>query len=327
LINRHQVDIASVLDAEHLAALDLIPADLLEMTDAAQTRRKVKEFAATSPTPTLPTSVSIVDHFVDGFEGHTLMVRLYTPEAAQPGGPGLYWVHGGGLVLGEVADSDPWCTEIAEELNLVVASVEYRVAPEFTYPIPLEDCYAGLAWFFGQAASLGIDSSRIAIAGASAGGGLAAAMAMLARDRQQVSPCFQLLTSPMLDDRNETRSSHLITDTRLWNREANRAAWNAYLGGNAGADDVPAYAAPGRATDLSGLPPAIITVGDFDLFVDENIVFAQALLQAGVPVELHVYPGAVHGTKGIVPESDIARRWKRDETAALDRALNQRAAQ
>jgi len=274
------------------------------------------------PKPEMPPSVSIVDHFVDGFDGHPLMVRLYTPDTDRPNSPGFYWVHGGGLILGDVSSTDPWCAEVACELDVVVASVEYRLAPESPYPIPLEDCYAGLAWFFDQAATSSIDSSKIAIGGGSAGAGLAAGLAMLAQDRGRVRPCFQLLRAPMLDDRNETRSSHLITDTRLWNRSANQVGWNAYLDGNAGGDDVSPYAAPARATDLSGLPPAIVTVGDLDLFVDEGVAFATGLLHAGVPAELHVYPGAFHGSTGLVPESDISRRWKRDELAALDRALN-----
>ena len=188
--------------------------------------------------------------------------------------------------------------------------------------MPLEDWYSGLTWFFDQADGLGLDADRIAVGGASAGGGLAAGLALLARDRKQVRPCFQLLTYPMLDDRNETPSSHMIADTRVWNRNANEVGWAAYLDGANGADDVPAYAAPARAVDLSGLPPALVTVGSLDMFVDEDIAYAQALLQAGVPCELHVYPGAFHGSNGFVVDSDISQRWKRDETAALHRALN-----
>ena len=204
----------------------------------------------------------------------------------------------------------------------MVASVDYRLAPEFPYPTPLEDCYTGLLWFFDQAEALGIDTGHIAVGGASAGGGLAAGLTLLARDRAEVSPCFQLLTFPMLDDRNETPSSYMIDDTRLWSRDANRAAWSAYLDGDNGADDVAVYAAPARAADLSGLPPSIITVGSLDMFLDEDIAYAQALLTAGVPCELHVYPGAFHASNSLVPDSDISRRWHRDEMHALNQALN-----
>jgi acetyl esterase/lipase len=207
-------------------------------------------------------------------------------------------------------------------LGAVVASVEYRVAPEFPYPIPMEDCYSGLEWFFAKADEFGVDPNRIALGGASAGGGLAAGLALLARDRRRVKPCFQLLTYPMLDDRNVSPSSHGITDTRVWNRAANQAGWDAYLAGDAGAADVPVYAAPSRCTDLGGLPPAIVTVGNLDMFLDEDIAYAQALLQAGVPTELHVYPGAFHGSNIFVAHSDLSQRWKRDELGALERALN-----
>jgi len=319
---RTHVDISSRLDSEHLAALDLLPDDLLDLADLAESRTRINDHWANAPEPPMPESVSIVDHLGEGVDGHSVMVRVYTPIAKRQNSPTFYWIHGGGLVLGDVSISDPWCAEVAQELNVVVASVEYRLAPEFPYPIPLEDCYTGLTWLFQSAAALSIDVSRIAIGGGSAGGGLAAGLAMLARDRGEVRPFFQFLRAPMLDDRNETRSSHLITDTRLWNRAANRAAWNAYLEGKAGASDISEYAAPARATNLSGLPPAIVTVGDLDLFVDEDIAYAQALLHAHIAAELHVYPGAVHGSGGLVPNSDISQRWKRDELAALDRALN-----
>jgi len=316
------IDISQRLDAEHIQAIDMIPDGLLDFADLADALTRINAHAATETKPQVDSSVSISDHFLSGFEGHSLMVRVYTPDVARANSPGVYWIHGGGYLLGDVSINDPWCSEMAQRLNVVVASVEYRLAPEFPYPIPLEDCYAGLTWFFGQASELGIDTNRIAIAGDSAGAGLTAGLAILARDRGEITPCFQLLSEPMLDDRCETPSSYLITDTRLWNRAANRVAWNVYLDGNAGGDNVPAYAAPARAKDLSELPPALVGVGDLDLFVDEDVAFAQALRRASVPTELHVYPGAVHGTRDLLPESDITRRWKRDELAALDRVLN-----
>lgn len=322
LMGDDQIDILNRLDDEHLRALRLIPDGLHDFADLAESLIRIKAHSATTTKPRIDSSVSITDHFVNGFESHSLLVRMYTPDGARAVSPGVFWIHGGGFVLGDVSASDPWCAEMARKLNVVVASVEYRLAPKFPYPIPLEDCYAGFERFFGQASELGVSTDLIAVAGSSAGAGLAAGLAMLARDREQITPCFQLLTHPMLDDRCDTPSSYLITDTRMWNRAANRVAWDAYLDGNAGSDTVPVYAAPARATDLSLLPPAIITVGDLDLFVDEDVAFAQALRRAGVPTELHVYPGAVHGPKNFAPESDVARRWKHDELAALDRILN-----
>ena len=316
------INLEDHLDEDHLAVLQMLPGDLLDMSDIVATRAKLDEFMGQMPAPELPATVEVTDHHIDGFDGHQVMVRTYRPAERRENSPGLYWIHGGGMILGSVDMNDVSCAEIAQTLNVVVASVEYRLAPEFPYPVPMEDCYSGLTWFFDQAEAFGLDTSRIAIGGASAGGGLAAGLALLARDRRQVTPCFQLLTFPMLDDRNETPSSHMIDDARVWSRAANEAGWDAYLDGDNGADDVPAYAAPARAIDLSGLPPAIITVGSFDMFLDEDIAYGQALLQAGVPCELHVYPGAFHGSNGFVAHADVSQRWHRDEMAALERALN-----
>lgn len=310
------------LDAEHLAVLEMLPDGLLDLSDVAAARATLDELMGLMGRAEMPDTVEVADHHVEAADGHRVLVRVYRPRRPRDRSPGLYWMHGGGMVLGSVDMNDASCAAIAADLDIVVASVDYRLAPEFPYPTPLEDCYTGLLWFFDQAEAFGLDTSRIAVGGASAGGGLAAGLTLLARDRNQVSPCFQLLTFPMLDDRNETPSSHRIDDTRLWNRDANLAGWSAYLDGNNGTDDVPAYAAPARATDLGGLPPAVVTVGSLDMFLDEDIDYAQALLAAGVACELHVYPGAFHGSSSLVPDADVSQRWHRDEMAALDRALN-----
>ena len=277
---------------------------------------------AQAPVPEIDDSIEITDHHTPAGDGHQVLVRVYRRKDRSGQTGGLYSIHGGGMVLGDVSMNDARCAAIALNLGVVVASVDYRLAPEHPYPAPLEDCYRGLVWFFDQAETFGVDTARIAVGGGSAGGGLAAGLALLARDRGEVSPCFQLLTFPMIDDRNQTPSSYMVDDTRLWNRAANIAGWSAYLDGRNGADDVPVYAAPARATDLAGLPPAIITVGSLDTFIDEDIAYAQALLRAGVPCELHVYAGGFHGSNFMVPNSDISQRWYRDEMAALDRALN-----
>ena len=198
-------------------------------------------------------------------------------------------------------------------------SVEYRLAPEHPYPAPLDDCYAALAWTVQHAVDLGIDPGRIVVAGASAGGGLAAALALLARDRGEYPLAYQLLIYPMIDDRMATPSSTL--DTVVWTPKANVLGWRAYLGHEPGADGVPAYAAAARADDLAGLPPAWIGVGALDVFRDENITYAQRLLGAGVPAELHVYPGAPHGFESICPDAAVAQQCQSDITAALRRAL------
>ncbi|MXX31832.1 MAG: alpha/beta hydrolase [Chloroflexi bacterium] len=316
------LDIEAHMDAEHLAVLQALPFRL-DLSDIPATRtvmEGLREMLAAAP---LPDNVSVEDHMAPGQEGAPdVMVRTYRPASLPTNAPALYYIHGGGMVLGDVAGSDPYCANVADQLNVLVASVEYRLAPEHPFPAPIEDCYAGLRWFASSADEFGIDRSRIAIGGGSAGGGLAAGLALVARDRGEVEVCFQLLVFPMLDDRNITRSSQAIVDDRVWNRAANIAGWDAYLSGNAGGDDVSPYAAPSRATDLAGLPPAYINVGTLDLFVDEDIAYAQALLAADVPVELRVYPGAFHGSNMMAPDTEISKRWNSDELAALDRALN-----
>ena len=255
-----------------------------------------------------------------------MLVRLYQPEGLAAGAPALYWIHGGGMVLGSVDLNDYECARWADAMGCLVASVEYRLAPEHPFPAPMHDCYAGLAWLAGAAGELGIDAGRIVVGGASAGGGLAAGLALMARDRGGPAISHQLLVYPMLDHRNTTASSHAIADTRVWNREANAIAWAAYLGDSSGDGDgdgaVSPYASPSVADDLAGLPPAFINVGEFDLFLDEDIDYARALLAAGVPAELRVYPAAFHGSNGFVAESPITRRWIADQDDALRRALH-----
>ena len=318
------MEIEAFVNPEDLPALRMMPARADEAWDDIPSMREgMAELTALMPAPALPPDVSVEDHYAPGPDGAPdVMVRLYRPVNAPSPVPALYYIHGGGMILGSVAMTDPSCAAVASELNVLVASVEYRLAPEHPFPAPMEDCYAGLRWLAQSADEFDVDLSRVAVGGGSAGGGLAAGLALLARDRGEVAICFQQLVFPMLDDRNDTRSAHAILDGRVWNRASNAAGWNAYLSGNAGGDDVSPYAAPARAEDLSGLPPAYINVGTADLFVDEDIAYAQALLAANVPCELKVYPGAFHGSAMLSAESELSQRWRRDEMAALDRALN-----
>ena len=327
MVNTLTPAFAARLDAEHLAVLQSRPGPPLDLSDVPAARKRRAAEAALLPTPPIPAGVTTEDRLVPNAAAATpdapgVTVRLYRPATLPSGAPALYYIHGGGMVLGDVAMSDPYCAGLADRLNILVASVEYRLAPEHPYPAPLDDCYAGLAWLAAAAPELGIDRRRIAIGGGSAGGGLAAGLALLVRDRGEIDVCFQLLVFPMLDDRNQTPSSYAITEPFVWDRTKNLAGWNAYLDGRAGADDVSPYAAPARASDLAGLPPAYISVGTLDLFLDEDIAYAQALLAAQVPVELHVYPGAFHGSPMLVPDAPISKRWRDDELAALDEALH-----
>jgi acetyl esterase/lipase len=221
------------------------------------------------------------------------------------------------MILGSVEAETPTAEAICDEVGAVVVSVEYRLAPEHPHPAQSEDCYAGLAWMARNAAALGADPDRLAVYGGSAGGGLAIAVALLARDRGFPALRFMMPIYPMIDDTNETHSSQEITDIGVWDRAGNIEAWKWYLG-----DGQPDhYAAPARAADLSGLPPTFIDVGTIDLFRDEDITFAMRLMQAGVPTELHVYPGAYHVAEGIARDAVLSQRiWDR-RFDALRRAL------
>ncbi len=315
------IDLTTRLDEHHLAVLNALPPDLLDLSDIDRTRAGLDGLMAQLPAPEMPSDVAVEDVMVPGLDDDPdVMVRLYRPADLAANAPALYWIHGGGMVLGSVAMNDLDCAMRAKEFGCLVASVEYRLAPEHPFPAPMHDCYAGLSWLANSAGDLGIDTDRIAVGGASAGGGLAAGLALMARDKGGPSLCFQLLVYPMLDHTSSQPSTYTITDSRVWNRAANLAGWDAYLG-DADRSAVSPYASPTGADDLSGLPPAYINVGEFDIFLDEDIAYAQALMRAGVPVELHVYPGAFHGSNDFVTEAPLSIRWRADEDAALQRAF------
>lgn len=318
------MDILERMDEEHAAVLDMIPPDLLDLSDIP-TARQIAADLLEQMADQFPEIEGVITHDrqAPGPDGDPAVpVRIYRPEDAQGLLPAMLWIHGGGMVLGNIDQDDMFCKAVAKDVNCTIVSVEYRLAPEHPYPAPLEDCYSALRWLASNAVEIDADASRIAIGGASAGAGLAAGLGLLARDRGEVAVAFQLLIYPMVDDRNITPSSQAITHPSVWNREANIAGWRAYLGGEIGADDVPPYAAPARASDLSGLPPAYIAVGELDLFLDEDIDYAQRLLQAGVSTELHVYPGAFHGSDMFVADSELSQRWVADRNDALKRALH-----
>jgi acetyl esterase/lipase len=238
-------------------------------------------------------------------------VRLFRPVGATEPAPALLWIHGGGYVMGAAQQDDGLCRRFCEGLGITVASVEYRLAPEHPYPVPLEDCYAALTWLAGQPA---VDERRLAIGGASAGGGLAAALALLARDRGQITPAFQLLAYPMLDDRSSATAAS--PNFRLWSTRSNRFGWTAYLGG---AD--PQVAVPGRREDLSGLPPAWVGVGTHDLFHEEDLAYAQRLREAGVPCHVETVPGAFHGFDLVAPKARVSQRFFESQCDGLRTAL------
>lgn len=244
---------------------------------------------------------------VPGYEGAELAASVLARADHSGTGPGIYHIHGGGMVSGErmmgVEQVLPWIVEH----DAVAVTIEYRLAPEFPDPYPVEDCYAGLLWTADHSAALGIDPGRIIVAGASAGGGLAAGTALLARDRKGPAIAGQVLICPMLDDRDHTVSTVQYDDAGTWVRQSNQTGWSALLGDRRGTDDVSVYAAPARATDLSGLPPAFVECGSAELFRDEDVAYATALWHAGVQAELHVWAGGFHGFHMMAPHTAVAQ--------------------
>jgi len=274
------------------------------------------------PSPAIPKDVRIRNVHVPGGGGHPKMrLRLYRPAAAAAPAPALLWIHGGGYVIGRPEMDDFGCAHFASELGITVVSVDYRLAPDHPFPAGLDDCYAALRWVQSQAVTLGIDVERIAIGGASAGGGLAAALVQLAHDRKEIKPFFQLLIYPMIDDRVALSTVSGETDHVGWNRINNRYGWMSYLGREYGSADMPAYAAPARRTDLSGLPPAWIGVGSEDLFKDEDVAYAQALQACGVACELVIVPGAFHGFDMLAAGAGVSQDFRAAQMAALKKQL------
>jgi acetyl esterase/lipase len=243
-------------------------------------------------------------------------VRLHRSPDAAANGPALLWIHGGGYVIGSASQDDEVCRRFARQLGITVAAVDYRLAPEYPYPIPLEDCYGALTWLAGLPA---VDPTLVAIGGASAGGGLTAALALLARDRGEVNVAAQLLVYPMVDDRSATQDGIDDHHHRMWTQKSNVYGWSSYLG-----DADPNVAVPARRDDLSGLPPAWVGVGTNDLFHQEDLAYAERLKAAGVPCEVEIVPGAFHGFDGVVPKAPVSRAFFASQVTWLRETLTQR---
>jgi acetyl esterase len=310
-------------DPELLDVVAVLPT-LVEWASAEE-MPETRANAASWGAPAEPRSdVVREDRLIPGREGDPdVAIRIYRPvDAGEVPLAGLLEIHGGGFIVGDIDMMDGFCDVVAADFGAVVVSVGYRLAPEDPYPAAVEDCYAALVWLADNAADLGIDPERIGISGQSAGGGLAAATALLARDRGGPALCFQLLEIPELDDRLETPSMIQFVDTPLWNRPNAVRSWSWYLGSDdaPGSADVSVYAAPARAEDLSGLPPAFVSVMEFDPLRDEGIAYASRLLQCGVSTELHAYPGTFHGS-ALVTTAGVSKRANRDAMGALKRGL------
>lgn len=317
---RDRLDPASREPLELL--LQALPGGFNAIPDVAQRREAVRNMRASVTSDQSPKqNITIDDRSVPGTDGAPdIPIRIYTPAEATGELPGLFYIHGGGMVIGSIDGEDATASMLCEQLGAVVVSTGYRKAPEDPHPAQVNDCYTTLTWMAKNAAELAIDPERIAVYGASAGGNLTLAVTMTARDKGFPQVRFIMPLCPMIDDRNETSSSHEITDVGIWDRAANIEAWDYFLG------DRPAdrIAAPARATveELVGLPPTYIDVGEMDLFRDEDIEFARQLVHAGVPTEFHLYPGAYHGSETFAPEADLSRRIWANRLSALRRALN-----
>ncbi|HET9877248.1 MAG TPA: alpha/beta hydrolase [Mycobacterium sp.] len=238
-------------------------------------------------------------------------VRLHRPAQVTGSSPALLWIHGGGYVMGTPNQDDRLCSRFSRRLGITVAAVDYRLAPEHPYPAALEDCYAALTWLAGLS---GVDPARLAIGGASAGGGLAAALALLARDRAEVTPVLQLLAYPMLDDRSAEFPTN--PNYRLWAPGSNGFGWASYLG-----DADPQVAVPGRRDDLAGVPPAWLGVGTLDLFYQEDLGYARQLRDAGVKCHVETVPGAFHGFDLVAPKAHVSQSFFTSQCASLNMAF------
>ena len=307
----------------------LVDPELLPLLDAFPTVTITKENLAELRSRELPLppledcGVEWEERSLDGPD--TLVtVRIYRPRGATEPLGCIFHIHGGGYVGGSVAEVEFLHSPLAADLNCAIVSVDYRLAPETSFPGNVEDCYAALAWTFSNAEELGIDLTRIGLMGESAGGGLAAALALLARERGEYPLAFQHLIYPMLDDRTCVAEPNPFAGEFIWHADNNRFGWAALLGEEPGGQGISPFASPARAPDLSGLPPTFMGTAALDLFVDENIEYARRLIRAGVPTELHVWPGAFHGFD-LMPGPAIADAARTSSRDALRRALKPKA--
>ena len=265
--------------------------------------------------------VTVKDYFVpthDGSPGQR--VRLYTPAGSSGSIPALLWIHGGGMVIGNPEQDVVNCVATVRELGIAVAATAYRLAPEHPFPAPPDDCYAALSWLHANAESLGIRPDKIAVGGASAGGGLAAAIALMAHDRQENPLAFQLLVYPMLDDRTVQRDDIDVSKLKVWNTKSNAFAWSSYRGSASG-EVVDPYFAPARRQDLTGLAPAWLGVGTYDLFHDEGIEYARRLNEVGVLCDSMIVPGAYHAFDVVSRKAPVVLKFRQSYLDALRRHL------
>lgn len=250
-----------------------------------------------------------------------IRLRIYKPKSSAAPTPVLIWFHGGEYVIGNPEMDDSKCTQYVRELGITVVSAHYRLAPRHPFPAALDDGYAVLKWVVSCAQQLGVDAEHLAVGGGSAGGGLAAALAQLAYDRQEIKPVLQLLAYPMLDDRTILRCDIDDSSNVTVTKEDIRFGWESYLGQECGSDYTPAYSVSARRIDLSGMPPAWIGIGELDVCCDEAVAYAQRLTEAGVECQTVIVPGAFHGFDDFDQQNPLVRDFRKSQIAALRKYL------
>jgi triacylglycerol lipase len=320
LQDKQESKMRDLIDPSLLPGLDFMPPLDLAPESLPVIREGMEQMSAAVPEPEA-SGVEWREERITAPDGHELLIRIYRPLDGDGLLPAVLHVHGGGYVMGSVSTNHLSNIGLAASTAALILSVDYRLAPETVAPGAVEDCYAALEWLHGNAAALGVDPAKIAVRGESAGGGLAAALALLARDRGGPTIAHQNLIYPMLDDRTCITRLPAHLGAFVWTPQANAFGWRSLLGQEPGSADVSPYAAPARAEELAGLPPAFIAVGALDLFLVEDMDYARRLIEAGVSVELHVYPGAYHGFD-VLPDAAPVRQMKRDAVAALRKVLH-----
>jgi triacylglycerol lipase len=314
-MGEESMDTRHLVDRDIAPLIDLFPRADLDAVPIADIRARAAETYAILPPPVIAPEEMVIPSIHGGPD---IAIYLYRPAEARPGSGAILHIHGGGMVMGSVTLTQAGPSALAAAAGVPVASVEYRLAPEHPFPAPQEDCHSALAWLAGQAEPFGFDANRIAVAGESAGGGLAAALAIMARDLGGPGIAGQLLTYPMLDHRTGGDACpwrNPTTGEFIWTRASNRFGWRALQGDYRADDARRGWFSPSLADDLSNLPPAYIATGSLDLFFDENLDYARRLTAAGVPVELHSYAGAIHAFNAI-PDAPLSQRFNAGLLAA-----------
>jgi acetyl esterase/lipase len=270
------------------------------------------------PTVGIPKNLSVYYQKINQTnEDKAPRIRIYQPKTIESAVPCLLWIHGGGMVMGYPKLNDAVMIEFVNQLGIVIVSVDYRLAPENPFPVPLEDCYRSLKWVYEHAAQLSVDTNRISVGGDSAGGGLAATLAQLALDRGEFGIKFQFLVYPMLDDCTAVLDKHVDKFYFGWNQKNNYFGWKAYLNTEPGGKDIPTYAVASRRENLRGLPPAWICCGDLDMFYEEDKIYAQRLNNDGVKCSFESIQGAFHGFDSIPTNNEFVRQFRRRQIQVL----------